>query len=128
MKAWLRFLPSIINKSIISDTMKLHDIDFNILKANISPRGGKMLVDISGPQESESIIFMEEKGIEVTPVLKVVKKDSEKCFECGACVSLCPVNAICIMDDWDIDIDNQKCIGCGFCISSCPTRAISLME
>ncbi|GAB6054940.1 4Fe-4S binding protein [Methanobacterium movens] len=128
MKAWLRFLPSIINKSIISDTMKLYDIDFNILKANISPRGGKMLVDISGPQESESIIFMEEKGIEVTPVLKVVKKDSEKCFECGACVSLCPVNAICIMDDWDIDIDNQKCIGCGFCISSCPTRAISLME
>ncbi|QUH22914.1 4Fe-4S binding protein [Methanobacterium alkalithermotolerans] len=128
MKAWLRFLPSIINKSIISDTMKLYDIDFNILKANISPRGGKMLVDISGPQESESIIFMEEKGIEVTPILKVVKKDSEKCFECGACVSLCPVNAICIMDDWDIDIDNQKCIGCGFCISSCPTRAISLME
>ncbi len=128
MKAWLRFLPSIINKSIISDTMKLYDIDFNILKANISPRGGKMLVDISGPQESESISFMEEKGIEVIPVLKVVKKDSEKCFECGACVSLCPVNAIAIMDDWDIDIDNQKCIGCGFCISSCPTRAISLME
>ncbi|MBU4534431.1 MAG: 4Fe-4S binding protein [Euryarchaeota archaeon] len=128
MKAWLKFLPSIINKSIISDTMKLYDIDFNILKANITPRGGKMLVDISGPQESESISFMEEKGIEVTPVLKVVKKDSEKCFECGACVSLCPVNAIGIMDNWDIDIDDQKCIGCGFCISSCPTRAISLME
>lgn len=128
MKAWLRFSTSIVNKSVISDTMKLFDIDFNILKADITPRGGKMLVEIGGPQGSKSISYMEDKGIEVTPILKVVKKDTDKCLECGACVSLCPVEAICILDNWDIDIDNQKCIGCGFCISSCPTQAIALME
>ncbi len=128
MKAWLRFSTSIVNKSVISDIMKLFDIDFNILKADITPRGGKMLVEIDGPQASESISYMEDKGIEVTPILKVVKKDTDKCLECGACVSLCPVEAISILDDWDIDIDNQKCIGCGFCISSCPTQAIALME
>lgn len=128
MKAWLRFSPNIVNKSIISDTMKLCDINFNILKANITPRGGQMLVEISGPQEAESIRYMEGQGIEVTPILNVVQKDTDKCLECGACVSLCPVNAICVMEDWEIDIDNQKCIGCGFCISSCPTRAIVLME
>ena len=128
MKAWLRFSPKIVNKSIISDVIKLCDINFNILKANITPRGGKMLVEISGPQESESITYIEEQGIEVIPILKVVQKDSDKCLECGACVSLCPVKAICILEDWDIDIDDQKCIGCGFCISSCPTQAIAIME
>ena len=128
MKAWLRFLPSIVNKAIMSDAIKLYDIDFNILRAHITPRGCKMLVDISGPQEEESIRYMEEQGIEVTPIMKVVKKKSEKCMDCGACVSLCPVKAICVLDDWEIEIDNQTCIGCGFCINSCPTKAITLME
>ncbi|HSO26298.1 MAG TPA: 4Fe-4S dicluster domain-containing protein, partial [Methanobacteriaceae archaeon] len=121
-------LPSIVNKAIMSDAIKIYDIDFNILRAHITPRGGKMLVDISGPQENESIQYMEGQGIQVTPIMRVVKKDSEKCVDCGACVSLCPVKAICIEDDWGVEIDNQNCIGCGFCINSCPTRAISLME
>jgi L-aspartate semialdehyde sulfurtransferase ferredoxin len=128
MKAWLRFLPSIVNKAIMSDAIKLYDIDFNILRANITPRGGKMLVEISGPQEEECIHYIEERGIQVTPIMKVVKKESEKCIDCGACVSLCPVRAICVQDDWGIDIDNQICIACGFCINSCPTKAIILIE
>jgi ferredoxin len=128
MKAWLRFLPSIVNKAIMSDAIRLYDIDFNILRANITPRGGKMLVEISGPQEKESIRYIEEKGIQVTPIMKIVKKEPEKCIDCGACVSLCPVSAICVQDDWEIDIDNQTCIACGFCINSCPTKAILLIE
>ncbi len=128
MKAWLRFLPTIVNKAIMSDAIKIYDIDFNILRAHINPRGGKMLVEISGPQENESIQYMEEQGIEVIPIMRVVQKDSEKCVDCGACVSLCPVKAICIQDDWGVEIDNQNCIGCGFCVNSCPTKAISLME
>lgn len=128
MKAWLRFSPSIVNKAIISDTMKNYDIDFNILRADISPRGGKMLVEIEGKQVQDSIEYMERQGINVEPVKKVVTKEEEKCVDCGACVSLCPVKAICIMDDWSIDIDDQLCIGCGFCTSSCPMKAIVVME
>lgn len=128
MKAWLKFSPSIVNKSIISDAIKKFEIDFNILRANISPRGGKMLVDISGPEEQKGIRFMEEQGIEVLPVMRVVKKDRDKCTDCGACVSLCPVNAICVEEDWEINIDDQKCIGCGFCVNSCPTKAILLFD
>jgi len=128
MKAWLRFSPSIVNKAIISDTMKNYDIDFNILRADISPRGGKMLVEIEGKQVKDSIEYMEMQGINVEPVKKVVTKEEEKCVDCGACVSLCPVKAICIMDDWSIDIDDQLCIGCGFCTSSCPMKAIVVME
>ncbi|MDZ4172118.1 MAG: 4Fe-4S binding protein [Methanobacteriaceae archaeon] len=128
MKAWLRFLPSIINKAIISDAIKIYEIDFNILRAYITPRGGKMLVEINGPQENESIQYMEEQGIQVTPIMRVVTKDLEKCMDCGACVSVCPVNAICIKEDWMVEIDNQNCIGCGFCINSCPTKSIDLME
>jgi len=128
MKAWLKFSPDITNKSIISDTMKAYDIDFNILRANITPKGGKMLVEISGEQVKESIGYMESQGITVDPIKRVVKKEEEKCVDCGACVSLCPVKAISISDDWEILVDDQLCIGCSFCTSSCPMKAIKITE
>ncbi|MGC9516816.1 MAG: 4Fe-4S dicluster domain-containing protein [Methanomicrobiales archaeon] len=128
MKARLRFSPSIVSKTIISDTIRIFDINFNILRADITPKGGNMLVEISGKQSNESILYMEEQGIQVFPIKKVVKQDEEKCIDCGACVSLCPVKAISIKDDWSVEIDNQLCIGCGFCTFSCPTKAINVME
>ena len=74
MKAWLKFSPDITNKSKISDTIKSYDIDFNILRANITPKGGKLLVEISGNQVQESIEYMEGQGISVDPIKKVVRK------------------------------------------------------
>ena len=128
MKAWLKFSPDITNKSIISDTIKSYDIDFNILRANITPKGGKLLVEISGNQVEESIEYMESQGISVDPIKKVVRKEEEKCVDCGACVSLCPVKAISVSDDWEILVDDQLCIGCAFCTSSCPMKAIKFTE
>jgi len=127
MKAWLNFSPSIVNRAIISDLIKKYDISFNILRADITPQGGKMLIEISGKQSEEAIEFLEKEGIHLTPIKKVVKKSEEKCIDCGACISLCPVKAIYTTDDWTIEVDNQLCIGCGFCISSCPTRAIKVL-
>jgi len=126
MKAWLEFSPKIVNKATISDLMKNYDITFNIHRADITPKGGKMLVEISGNQSKEGVEFLEREGISVSPIKRVVKKDEEKCIDCGACVSLCPVKAITCTDDWTIEVDDQICIGCDFCTSSCPTRAIKV--
>ena len=128
MKAWLNFSPSIVNRAIISDLVKNFDISFNILRADITPKGGKMLIEISGKQRRPAIEFLEKEGIQLTPIKKVVKKDEEKCIDCGACISLCPVKAICPEDDWTVEVDDQLCIGCGFCTISCPTRAIKVTE
>ncbi|MFA0832382.1 MAG: 4Fe-4S dicluster domain-containing protein [Methanobacterium formicicum] len=128
MKAWLNFSPSIVNKTVISDLIKNFDVTFNILKANITPKGGKMLIEISGSEAEEGIKYMEKEGIQLHPIKKVVKKDEEKCMDCGECISLCPVNAIKMEEDWTVELDNQKCIGCGFCTTSCPTKAIKIAD
>ncbi|EKF84891.1 4Fe-4S dicluster domain-containing protein [Methanobacterium formicicum] len=128
MKAWLNFSPSIVNKTVISDLIKNFDVTFNILKANITPKGGKMLIEISGSEAEEGIKYMEKEGIQLNPIKKVVKKDEEKCMDCGECISLCPVNAIKMEEDWTVELDNQKCIGCGFCTTSCPTKAIKIAD
>lgn len=128
MKAWLNFSPNIVNKTVIADLIKNYDINFNILKANITPKGGKMLIEINGKEAKEGIKFLEKGGIELQPIKRVVKKDEDKCIDCGACVSLCPVTAIKIEDDWGVEVDDELCIGCGFCTYSCPMKAIKIIE
>ena len=128
MRAWLKFSPDIVNKSIISDAMRKYNITFNILRANITPKGGVALIELEGENIDKSIKYMESQGINVNQVKKVLKRDEEKCVDCGACISLCPVKAICIQKDWSINVDNDLCIACGFCTDSCPMKAITIVE
>ena len=46
-----------------------------------------------------------------------------KCIGCKKCLSVCPQNAISIVNGKAI-IDKQKCIGCGRCPGSCSESAI----
>jgi NAD-dependent dihydropyrimidine dehydrogenase PreA subunit len=128
MKAWLKFSPSIVSKPVISDLIKNYDVTFNIHRADITPKGGKMLIEISGSEAEEGIKYMEKEGIQLTAIKKVVKKDEDKCVDCGECISLCPVEAITMEGDWTVELDDQKCIGCGFCTTSCPTKAIKIAD
>ncbi|MCB5247846.1 MAG: 4Fe-4S binding protein [Candidatus Cloacimonetes bacterium] len=53
-----------------------------------------------------------------------VKIDKETCIGCGACVDVCPVQAL-SMEDGKAKCDEGTCIDCGACIGVCPTQAIS---
>jgi ferredoxin len=55
----------------------------------------------------------------------VVKNNPNKCLYCGACVGVCPVQAI-VLKDTRIVIDEKKCISCGACVKICPVGAMSL--
>ena len=50
-------------------------------------------------------------------------KISSECIKCGACASVCPVEAI-SEGDAQYLID-EKCIDCGSCASVCPVGAIA---
>ena len=128
MKAWLQFSPKMVNKAVITDMIKKFDVSFNILRADINSKGGKMLIEITGAGAEEGISYIENEGIVVSPVKRVVKKDEDLCIDCGACVSLCPVRAISLDKDWTIDVNDKECIGCKLCTFSCPTKAIKVME
>ena len=53
------------------------------------------------------------------------KVDNNKCTGCGACVEICPVNAVKIENKRAV-IDDKECVECGACINECPNEAISL--
>lgn len=55
--------------------------------------------------------------------VKVIK---EKCVGCGACIRVCPFDAIKMVDKKAVITD--KCTACGQCIEKCPVKAIEKEE
>lgn len=53
--------------------------------------------------------------------------DESKCITCGACVAICPVGAIKIVNE-KAKLDPKKCIKCGSCQQFCPVSAIDLSK
>lgn len=54
-----------------------------------------------------------------------VKVDVNTCVGCGACVGVCPVEALSLNGDGKAQCDEGTCIDCGACMGTCPTEAIS---
>ena len=54
--------------------------------------------------------------------------NQKKCIACGACVEICPVNAIAFDETGKSKIDPKKCIKCHSCESICPVEAILIED
>ena len=100
----------------------------NILAAHVNQEGGEILAEIETTDAQKIIEAFRKRGVNVE-VRNLVEVDNNKCTDCGACFSLCPVDAISFQEDHSIFFDNEKCVGtsCGLCVDACPTRAIKLI-
>ncbi|MGD8922975.1 MAG: 4Fe-4S binding protein [Candidatus Zixiibacteriota bacterium] len=49
------------------------------------------------------------------------------CLNCGACVALCPVEALFLLKS-GIQCDLDACIDCGECATFCPVDALELRD
>jgi Fe-S-cluster-containing hydrogenase component 2 len=54
---------------------------------------------------------------------QVVWVDAARCTGCGACVEVCPVEAIALLEG-RARVDEGLCNGCGACAGACPEDAI----
>ena len=52
--------------------------------------------------------------------------DEDKCFGCGACLALCPLNVLDI-DNRIAVVDEKNCTHCELCIPSCPVFALEII-
>jgi Fe-S-cluster-containing hydrogenase component 2 len=125
----LRFTEEQVPQPITSQIILEYRVPIAILAAHVNSKGGEILAEVPDEAQEKIVKAFRAKGVLVT-IPKLIEVDSEKCFSCGSCVALCPVEAISIDADSSVKFDKEKCLGstCSLCVDACPARAIKSVK
>ena len=126
----LHFPTDIVSDPIISRLVKKYDLECNILKADITPRQiGILVLGLKGENNNynDGIEYLKSLQITVQLLSQDVTRDEDRCIECGACVTICPSEAL-TRDPrtGEVRFDKDSCLGCELCLSACPMRAMEV--
>lgn len=129
-KILLKYTPEKATQPIISSVVKQTGVLINILRAEIDASGGEFLVVIEGSEADARKVMnlLSRKGVEVQEIKRAVKLDEDLCFDCGACISLCPTRALRMTEDYSVELDEDKCVYCEVCIPACPVGALKVTK
>ncbi|HIJ89417.1 MAG: 4Fe-4S binding protein [Desulfobulbaceae bacterium] len=126
----LKFPKEVIDQPIISNLVRKYDLEFNILKATILlQQEGVMVLEIIGHKANvkKGIAYLNEMGVTVKSMAGNIRRDDDKCYQCGACTGICPTGALALhRPDMAVLFDEEKCTACGLCVSVCPARAMEV--
>jgi L-aspartate semialdehyde sulfurtransferase ferredoxin len=124
----LTFPHKLLDKPVVYKLVKDFDLVFNILQAKITPKEeGLMVLELTGKKEdyAEGIKYLTDLGVNIQPLSKDVTRDDNRCTHCGACVTVCPTEALYIdKNTMKVIFDSGKCIACELCVKACPPRAM----
>jgi NAD-dependent dihydropyrimidine dehydrogenase PreA subunit len=109
---------------IINEILKF-EISFNILKFSTDSNGANILLDVPEDKIKSITESLKENNVIVNTKGRVIVLDN--CIDCGACISLCPTEALHFNDEFKLEFAYEKCIGCLLCLDSCPRSAIEEM-
>ena len=126
----LKFPHRLVEQPIAYNLVKKFNLEFNILKAYVTPREeGLMVLELKGSDRDyqKGLDYLTKIGIGVQSLSQDVKRNEDKCTHCGACVTICPAGAL-VLDHKTrkIIFDDAKCIACELCVPACPPRAMEV--
>jgi ferredoxin len=121
----IRFNEEQVSEPIASQIIIEYKIPLAILSAHIDSKGGELIAEVPDESLGKIVDAFRKRGVMVT-IPQLIEVDNEKCFSCGSCVALCPVEAISLDKDHTVQFDKMKCVGsaCSICVDACPARAI----
>jgi len=126
----LRFPKEIVDEPITVNLVREFDLSFSILKAIVYPRKeGFMVLELSGHRSNfnKGVRYLKGIGVKVESVGQDIKRDDDRCFQCGACTAVCPTGALYIKrPEMEVLFDETRCSACELCVSACMARAMSV--
>jgi ferredoxin len=126
----LRFPRRLVDRPIVSRLVKDFNLDFNILKASVTPdQEGLLVLELSGNQDDydKGINYLTRTGVKIQSLSQDVTRNEERCTHCGACITVCPSRAFELEPvTRRVNFLDEKCLACGLCIKACPPRAMEL--
>ena len=129
-KIVLHFPKNLADQPIVYKLVKDYDLEFNILKASITPEeGGLLVLGLSGETERyrQGMRYLTEAGVTTQPLSQDIIRNYGRCSHCGVCVPLCPTEAFELdLSTREISFNDTKCIACGLCVKICPLHAMEV--
>jgi len=126
----LRFPKRLVERPIIYQLIKSYDLEFNILKASVTPdKEGLMVLEITGDRQNydQGIAYLTETGVEMQALSQDVTRNEDKCTSCGACLAICPTDAFEVDPvTREVTFISEHCVACGECLKACPPHAMEL--
>ena len=124
----LRFPREIVDKPIVTNLVRTYDLSFNILKAQIYPRKeGLMVMELRGNRKDyeRGIQYLHDIVVIIESIAQGIRRDDERCYQCGACTAVCPTGALHIQrPEMQVIFDPERCSACELCVKACPSRAM----
>jgi L-aspartate semialdehyde sulfurtransferase ferredoxin len=126
----LHFPQRLVDKPIVYRLIKDFRLEFNILKAYVTPQEeGLMVLELKGEdaEYEKGLAYLKESGVKIQPLSEDIKRNTAKCTDCGVCVTVCPAQAL-VVDPATrkVIFYEDKCIACELCIKICPTHAMEV--
>jgi ferredoxin len=129
-KIVLHFPHEQVDKPIVSRLVRDFGLDFNILKASITPREeGLLVLEITGKEGDyeRGLAYIESCGVTIQPLSQDIRRNEEKCTHCGACLAVCPTDALLVdRDNMEVIFNDEECVACELCVKVCPPRAMEI--
>ena len=126
----LRFPHRFVDQPIVCKLVKDYDLEFNILKAYVTPKEeGLLVLELSGEDKNyeQGIQYLREVGVKVQPLSQDIIRNEERCTDCGVCVPICPTGALVVEPlTRKVQFYDNKCIACELCVNACPVRAMEV--
>jgi ferredoxin len=88
-----------------------------------------MVLELSGHRKNfqRGVRYLRGLGVKVENIGQDIKRDDEKCFQCGACTAVCPTGALYIKrPEMEVIFDSERCSACELCVSACMARAMEV--
>ncbi len=125
----LIFNKDIMYNPIIYRLATDYKIIFNVLEAKILPKQeGRLILELRGTNDliEKGVEYLQHERVVVEILADKIKRDDNICVHCGACTSVCRVDALSIdRDTMEVMFYPERCVACGLCKIACPVKAMS---
>ncbi|MGZ4881688.1 MAG: 4Fe-4S binding protein [Halobacteriota archaeon] len=128
MKIVLKFPQEIMQGPLLADVVLETGVRINIDRALVDASVGEIVIDVPDERVEEVAEAFRRRGTEVHEMDTPIALDESECVQCGACVSVCPVEVFTYNEDRTISIDLTRCVLCKTCMTMCPHGALKTAE
>jgi NAD-dependent dihydropyrimidine dehydrogenase PreA subunit len=128
VKIVLKFSQKGMQDPLLADVVLETGVRINIDRAFVDASIGEIVIDVPDERVEEVAAAFRRRGTEVREMDTPIVFDEAECVQCGACVSVCPVEVFEYKDDRTISINLKRCVLCKTCIAMCPHGALKTAE